>query len=109
MVTFGFLPFVAKLIQSEETTGAKATMNNGLTDWNHEVGISQPKTTRSIKRSVYKLREEPACSKPAQKKITKTVSTRITAIRSVSSLESTFFGAAFCSAVCATNLPMLPK
>ena len=90
-IFMGVVSFFPNLeTQSIPKSGANVTMNNGFTDWNQGVGISNPKTVRSIYLSVYKLNEEPACSKPAQKKIAKTNMTKITMILSFSSLVKGF-------------------
>ena len=62
-------------------TGASKIINNGLTDWNQDVGTSHPNTERSTNLFVYNVNELPACSKPAQKKTTKHVKMTITAVR----------------------------
>ena len=59
-------------------------MNTGFTDWNQEVGISQPETIRSTLLLVYRFIRPPACSKAAQKKMEKSTKTPITSIRSTS-------------------------
>src|SRR4051812_46163048 len=72
---------LASLTHNADTSGAKSTMNNGLSDWNQETGTVQPNTLRSTKSFVYRVNELPACSKPAQKKTTKQVMIMITHVR----------------------------
>ena len=40
-----------------------------LIDWNQAVGISKFATSRFVKSLVKRLRDDPACSKPAQNRI----------------------------------------
>jgi hypothetical protein len=85
------------LVQNHANNGAKATINNGFTAWKDDVGISKPNTVLSINLSVYKLNEEPACSKPAQKNITKAVKIKITVTRCFSSfVKGLSLSASFC-------------
>ena len=77
---------VAKKVQSVEKTGASNTIKKEFTDWNQAVGISNPNTLRLMYYSVYKVRELPACSKPAQKNTQNRTMMIITQVRSFSSL-----------------------
>ena len=74
-----------------ETAGASKIINNGLTDWNQDVGTSHPKTERSTNLFVYSVKELPACSNPAQKKTTKQVKMTIAVVRFFSFFVKGFF------------------
>src|SRR5437899_3022715 len=66
-------------------------MRPALTDWNHVVGISKPPSIRLVRRSVNRLRLEPACSKASQKTALKSMKTKIVAVgaRSLGSRPAT--------------------
>ncbi|CEY40039.1 Uncharacterised protein [Streptococcus pneumoniae] len=94
-------------------TGASKIINNGLTDWNQDVGTSHPNTERSTNLFVYNVNELPACSKPAQKKTTKHVKMTITAVRCFSFFVNGVSPTDGCpAAVCKSRvgfLPILPR
>ena len=81
-------------------TGASKIINNGLTDWNQDVGTSHPNNERSTNLSVYNVKELPACSNPAQKKTTKQVKMTITAVRCFSFFVKGFFQLMFVFSAC---------
>ena len=76
---------------SQAKTGAKITMATAFTDWNQLAGMVQPSTSRSDWRSAKTVSEAPACSKAAQKKITKKLRMKITATRCQSSVVRVCF------------------
>lgn len=82
---------VASFAHNAEMAGASKIINNGLTDWNQDVGTSHPNTERSTNLFVYNVNELPACSKPAQKKTTKHVKMTITAVCCFSFLLMVYF------------------
>ena len=82
----GFAFRAANQVQSEPKTGASRMMKTGFTDWSQLAGISQPRITRSVKRSAKRFIEEPACSNPDQKSAARTKSQNITPMRRFSRL-----------------------
>lgn len=82
---------VASFAHNAEIAGASKIINNGLTDWNQDVGTSHPNTERSTNLFVYNVNELPACSNPAQKKTTKHVKMTITVVRCFSFLLTVYF------------------
>src|SRR4051812_29221940 len=67
----GSMPFLFNLFQNTDTSGTNATIERGLMDWNHEAGIVQLNMVRFVFSSAKSESDAPACSKHAQKKITK--------------------------------------
>src|SRR5699024_6794968 len=47
-ILFGSRPRLASLIQTILTMGASNKINNGFNDWNQILGISNPKTFKSV-------------------------------------------------------------
>ena len=66
---YGWVNRLPRLIQSEAKKGDNIIMNIELIDWNQAVGISKFATSRFVKSLVKRLRDDPACSKPAQNRI----------------------------------------
>src|SRR5260221_6046802 len=52
--------------QSAAKNGARIKIKRELTDWNHVVGISNPRTFRSVKSRANRLSEVGACSNADQ-------------------------------------------
>src|SRR6266498_12140 len=67
-------------IQRAPKTGARRIRKIELTDCRKEAGISQPRIIRLVKRTAKRLKEEPACSKPAQNRTAAMKKTKITTI-----------------------------
>ena len=66
---YGWVNRLPRLIQSEAKKGDNIIMKIELIDWNQAVGISKLTTSRLVKSLVKRLRDDPACSKPAQNRI----------------------------------------
>src|SRR5690606_12772228 len=69
----GSQPRLASHSQNMANTGAGATMQIELSDWNIDAGTSQLRRLRSAERSVNRFNDAPACAKSAQNRIEPTI------------------------------------
>src|SRR5690349_1221925 len=77
------LPIASQIMPK---TGARTMTKIEFAAWSHAVGISQPKTRRSVKSRAKRLSDVGACSKALQKIVANTKSTMMTTTRFFSSL-----------------------
>src|SRR5690348_6278552 len=67
--------------QMTPNTGARTITKIELAAWSHVVGISHPRTRRSVKSRAKRLSDVGACSKALQKMVAKTKRTMMTTTR----------------------------